>query len=164
MDNKKLVNLLSTFAVFLMIPLVFSAFFDGYSVVSKGVQTNAPIRISIFEYLNQRSVILAFSFVFALVLVLTILVGIVYSIKLSVSGGKGGILRFYTSIITIISAILTFVFTLSYCTSHSGSSGSASLTYKVGGCMILMLVCGVVIGTLNLVCYFLENKKNKSQK
>lgn len=164
MDNKKLINILSMLAVFLVIPMMFSTFFDGYSIVSKGVQTNAPYQVSIFEYLNQRSVVLTFSFLFALVLVLAVLANIVYTIKLTINKENGGVLRFYFAIFIIVSAILTFVLTLVFCVSHTQSDGNSALNYNVGGCMILMLVCGLVIGILNLVCYFLANKKNNVEK
>lgn len=164
MDNKKLINLLSLFSVFLVIPLMLGTFFDGYSIISKGVQTNAPVEVSLFGYLNQHSVLLTFSFLFAVVLILTILINIIYTIKLTMDKKTGGIVRFYFAVIIIISAILTFVFTLIYCNGHTQVDGSASLTYKVGGSTTLLLVCGLVIGALNLVCYFLSIKKKKIKK
>lgn len=160
MDNKKIINILSMFAVFLVVPLMFSTFFDGYSVVSQGVQTNAPVEISIFQYLNQRSILLVFSLVFAFVLILAVLVNIVYTIKITMEKQTGGVLRFYFAVIIIISAILMFLFTFIYCKQNTIIEDASSLTYKVGGCSILMLVCGLVIGVLNLICYFISNKKN----
>lgn len=164
MENKKLIDVLSMFAVFLVIPMMFSTFFDGYSVVSSGVQTNAPVQVSIFEYLNQRNFLLVLSFLFALVLIVAVLTNIVYTIKITMAKSNGGTLRFYLSAIIIISAILMFVFTAVFCKNSTQINGSASLTYKVGGCSILMLVCGVVIGLLNLVCFFLSNKKTNKSK
>lgn len=164
MDNKKLINLLSLFAVFLVIPLMLGVFFDGYTVVSKGVKTTAPVEFSLFEFLNQRSVLLVFAFLFAVVLILCILANIVYTIKITLAKVNGGILRFYFAVIIMISAVLTFMFTLIYCLKNSTSGTDAALTYKVGGCEILMLVCGLVIGGLNLICYILSTKKNKVKK
>ena len=164
MDNKKLINLLSLFSVFLVIPLMLGTFFDGYSIISKGVQTNAPVEVSLFGYLEQNSALLKLSFVFALILVFAIIVNIIYTVKLTMDKQQGGITRLIFAIIIMVSAFLMFLFTIIYCKNNTQIDGSASLTYKVGGTTILMLVCGLVIGALNLTCYFLSLKKKKVKK
>ena len=61
--RKKITTILKIVATIFVVPLVFSSFFSGYTVLSEGPQTNTPVSISIFEFPSMKEFVPALAFV-----------------------------------------------------------------------------------------------------
>lgn len=154
---------LKMFAIFSMIPVVFSSFFSGYNVISSGLQVNAPVSVSVFDYVAQKDVFLSLAFVSIVLMVLLILAITILSMVDVYRKQNTNFYGMMLSIFEIILSVLIFVSTLIYCIKNSVYTDTTSLVYELGSCTILSFVFGLISGVLYLISYTIkiEFKKKK---
>jgi len=166
MNKKWQVNItLKMFAILAVIPIVFSTFFGGYEVISNGLQVNAPVSVSIFDYVSKNDIFLAISFVCIVLMILLILAIAILSIIDVYKKRNTNFLGILLSSFEIILSITIFVCTLAFCLNNSVYSENTSLKYELGTCTILCFVFGLIFGIFSLISYTIKiDKKDVKTK
>lgn len=150
---------LKMIAAFFVIPLVFSTFFSGYKVISEGVQKNAPVEVSLFEYVSKGDILLTFAFVCTILMFLLILAIIVFSM-INVSKKQND--RFIGILLCSFQLVLTvmsFVIMIIFCAKNTVKGDVYSLKYMLGASTIIYFVCGMLFGVLSMMSYLVKVKK-----
>ena len=158
--RKKLITTLKLIATLSVIPLVFSTFFSGYTVLSEGTQTNAPVGISIFEFPQQKDFLLALAFVCSLLEVVLIVFNIFYGVAKTMNKKSDNLIGIITTIFELILCVTPIIMVGTFCSKNS----VLGLTYKLGVCPIMYLICGLVFGGLMLSSYIIPVKKQANKK
>ena len=162
MKNKWNTNvILKMIATLSMIPLVFSTFFSGFTIISEGVQKNAPVEVSLFEYVSKMDFLLVLSFVCSILLFLIMLAIVVYSALNVVKKENEKFWGVMLCCFELTLTIMSFLFVVIYCIKNTVVGVDFSLTYKIGAQSIIYFVCGLVFGITMLISYFIKVKKPK---
>lgn len=150
---QKLHFLIDILILVFVLLLAFSFFFPSIMVLSKGIE-EVPSPITLFEYLNYSSPWLILSFIFSIVTIFLC----VSLLVLAMLEMFGVISRRKTKeiigIITAITSILAFVFTLVYCiqnTSYSTNTDDVFLKFAPGVSMYVVLICGFLTGIAGII-------------
>ena len=106
--RKKLPTILKMVATIFVIPLVFSTFFSGYTVLSEGPQTNTPVGISIFEFPAMKEFVPALAFVSIVLETILIVFMIFFGISQTMSKTQDALIGVMTAVFQIILAIMQF--------------------------------------------------------
>lgn len=152
--KKKLVTILKIIATVCVIPLVFSTFFSGYTIVSEGIQSNI-VNISIFEFMSQNDFLLALSFVCMVLQIMLIVFVVFYGMIQTMKKNPNKLLGAITAVFEIVFSIMPFVMLAIFCIKNS----ALGLKYIIGPCPILYLVCGILFGGLMFASYLIPVKK-----
>ena len=107
--RKKLTTILKIVATIFVVPLVFSSFFSGYTVLSEGPQTNTPVSISIFEFPSMKEFVPALAFVSIVLETVLIIFMIFFGISQTMRKTQDALIGVMTAIFQMILAIMQFV-------------------------------------------------------
>jgi hypothetical protein len=153
--RKKIITMLKLIATLVVIPLVFSTFFNGYDVQSVGLQTNTPVAMSIFEFPQQKDFLLALAFVCSVLQVLLIVFNIFYGVSKTMSKSSDNLIGIITSVFELILCVTPILMVGMFCKKNS----VLGLTYTIGICPIMYLICGLIFGGLMLAAYIIPVKQ-----
>ena len=153
--RKKLITLLRIVASICAIPLVFSSFFNGYTVLSEGTQINAPVGISIFEFAQQKDFMLALAFVGCVLQTILIVFNIFYGVTKVTQKNPDNLIGIITIVFQLILAVVPFTMVAIYCNKHT----MLGLTYTIGICPIFYFVFGLLFGGFMMASYVIPVKK-----
>ena len=153
--RKKLITALKLIATLVVIPLVFSTFFSGYNVSSVGAQTNTPVEMSIFEFPQQKDFLLALAFVCSLLQMLLIVFNIFYGVSRTMNKKSDNLIGIITIVFELILCVTPITMIGIFCNKNS----VLGLTYTIGACPIMYLICGLLFGGLMLASYIIPAKQ-----
>lgn len=155
---------LKMFATLCVIPIVFSTFFSGFNIISSGIQTNAPVEVSLFDYVSKNNILLAISFVCTVLMIMLIVAIVVFSMINVYSKKNNRFIGVLLSVFELILSILAFVFVLVFCLNSSVYDVNSSLKYVLGPCSVLCFVFGLIFGILMIISYCMKFEFKKNTK
>jgi len=153
--------ILKMIATFCVIPLVFSTFFSGFTIISDGVQKNAPVEVSLFEYVSKGDLLLVFSFVCTVLLFILMVAIVVYSMFNVLKKENNKFIGVLLCVFELVLTIIAFLFVVIYCMKNTVKGIDFSLTYKLGASSIIYFICGLLFGIITLISYLINIKKQK---
>lgn len=157
--RKKLTTILKIVATIFVIPLVFSTFFSGYTVLSVGPQVNTPVSVSIFEFPAAKEFVLALAFVSIVLETVLVIFMIFFGISQTMRKTQDALIGVMTAVFQIILAIMQFVMMVIFCKTNS----VIGLTYSLGVCPIMYFVCGLLFGGFMIASYLVPTKTKPRQ-
>ena len=153
--------ILKMVATLCLIPLVFSTFFSGFTIISDGVQKNAPVEVSLFEYASKGDILLVFSFVCTVLLFILMVAIVVYSMLNVLKKENNKFIGVLLCSFELLLTVLGFTFIVIYCVKNTVVGVDFSLEYKLGVSSIIYFVCGLLFGIITLASYLINIKKQK---